>query len=143
MRYHIDSNRVSHERLQDEVIIINVATGSYFSGSGTAADVWTLIAAGASFDEMLSILAAAYDADADAIKSDVETCIANLIEGTVISLADTAPAADVGKLPDMQRSSWSPPVFDEYSDMWDLLQADPIHDVGETGWPYVLPRPAQ
>lgn len=142
MRYHIDSNRVSHERLQDEVIIINVATGCYFSGSGTAADLWSLIAAGVSFDETLSILAAAYRTDAATIKSDLEACIAKLIESAVIGVADTAPAAGAGKLPDMQRSSWSPPVFDEYSDMWDLLQADPIHDVGDTGWPYVLPRPA-
>jgi hypothetical protein len=141
MRYSIDLNRVSHERLQDEVIIINVATGSYFSGSGTAADVWTLIAAGASLDETLAILAAAYGTDPGMIKGDVETCIAKLIESAVISLADTAPPAGVRELPDMQRSSWSPPAFDEYSDMWDLLQADPIHDVGETGWPYVLPRP--
>lgn len=142
MRYLIDSNRVSHERLQDEVIIINVATGSYFSGSGTAADLWTLLAGGASFDEMVAILAAAYGTDAASITGDLEACIAGLIESAVISVGEGAPAAAAGKLPDFQRPSWSPPMFDEYTDMWDLLQADPIHDVSETGWPYVLPRPA-
>ncbi len=37
--YSVDKARVTHDRLQDEVIIINVSTGSYFSGSGTAADI--------------------------------------------------------------------------------------------------------
>ena len=90
MRYLVDSNRVSYERLQEEVIIINVATGSYFSGSGTAADLWTLIAAGASLEEIASILAAAYKTEAARIRSDVESCIARLTETAVIS--GTAPA---------------------------------------------------
>lgn len=142
MRYQIDPVRVSHERLHDEVIIINVATGSYFSGSGTAADLWTLIATGASLDQAATALAAAYRTDAASIRGDLEACIARLVESAVISIAESAPAAAVGQLPDLPRSIWSPPVFDEYTDMWDLLQADPIHDVSETGWPYVLPRPA-
>lgn len=142
MRYLIDSNRVSHERLQDEVIIINVATGSYFSGSGTAADLWTLVAAGASFDKIVSALADAYGTDAASIRSDVEVCIGQLMKSGVISLAEGTAATGPVKLPDVQRQSWSPPGFDEYTDMWDLLQADPIHDVADTGWPYVTPRPA-
>lgn len=141
MRYFVDPNRVSFERLQDEVIIINVATGSYFSGSGTAADVWTLIAAGASFDEIVATLAAAYGTDDAGIRGDLEACIARLQDHAVISVGEPATAAATAALPEMQRASWSPPVFDEYTDMWDLLQADPIHDVSETGWPYVLPQP--
>jgi len=43
MRYPIDATNISHERLEDEVIIINLARGAYYSGSGPAADVWTLI----------------------------------------------------------------------------------------------------
>ena len=142
MRYVIDPNRVSHERLQDEVIIINVATGSYFSGSGTAADLWTLIAAGVNFEDIVSTLATAYGTDALSIRADLEACIAKLMASTVVSVAERTAITAAGTLPDLQRSSWSPPVFDEYTDMWDLLQADPIHDVSETGWPYVSPRPA-
>lgn len=141
MRYSVDPSRVSYERLQDEVIIINVATGSYFSGSGTAADLWTLLAAGATLAEIVSTLAAAYRTDGATIRSDLETCIARLMEQAVIGVAEQATGAGTVALPDMQRASWSPPVFDEYTDMWDLLQADPIHDVSETGWPFVMPRP--
>ena len=142
MRYVIDASRVSHERLQDEVIVINVATGSYFSGSGTAADLWTLIAAGMNFDDIVSTLATAYGIDAPSIRDDLAACIAKLTEGAVISAAGRAAAEVTIVLPEMPRAAWSPPVFDEYTDMWDLLQADPIHDVSETGWPYVSPRPA-
>jgi Coenzyme PQQ synthesis protein D (PqqD) len=141
MRYVIDPTRVSHERLQDEVIIVNVATGSYFSGSGTAADLWTLIAAGAALDDMASTLAAAYGTDALSIRGDLEACLARLLDRAVITAGEGPSAGDAASLPVLQRSAWSPPVFDEYTDMWDLLQADPIHDVSETGWPYQAPRP--
>lgn len=141
MGYFIDPDHVSHERLQDEVIVINVVTGSYFSGSGTAADLWTLISAGASLDETVATLAAEYGAHASDIRGDVEACIATLIDRAVVRPAESAAAVGTPVLPDQQRSAWSTPVFDEYTDMWDLLQADPIHDVSETGWPYVVPPP--
>jgi len=139
MRYVIDPQRVSHERLQDEVIIINVATGSYFSGSGSFAYLWTLVAAGASKDDVMSALGTAYGVDARNIRADVETCISRLVDSAVIQEAPDEPAV-AAALPTLPRSAWVPPVFDEYTDMWDLLQADPVHDVSETGWPFVAPR---
>ena len=35
MRYAVDKTCVTHDRLEDEVIIINVATGSYYFRIGT------------------------------------------------------------------------------------------------------------
>lgn len=141
MRYNVDADRVSHERLQDEVIIINAATGCYFSGSGTAADLWTLISEGMSFEDIVTTLAHAYGTESATISRDVEICVAQLIGNDVITASEDAPSVrDVG-LPALERLAWSAPAFDEYSDMWDLLQADPIHDVTETGWPYAQPRP--
>ena len=42
MQFLIDTQNISHERLNDEVIIINLASAAYYSGSGTASDLWTL-----------------------------------------------------------------------------------------------------
>ena len=55
---------VAHERVEDEVIAINLATGAYFSLAGTAADCWTLLAAGADATAVAATVAERYDARA-------------------------------------------------------------------------------
>jgi hypothetical protein len=137
MQFNIDPISVSHERMQDEVIVINLASGAYYSGSGTAADLWTLLAAGVTADGISATLAPLYAADLSQVSREVNDCLKLLVDRQVITpgAGKTEPATE---LPPMQRGAWAPPVFDEYTDMWDLLQADPIHDVGEAGWPYAM-----
>lgn len=144
MHHVIDPTRVSHERLQDEVIIINLASGSYFSGSGTAADLWTLISAGTTIDEAVGVLTAAYGADIALVRREVEACVQMLLDRDVIAQDPSAahPCA-LPTLPEISRNGWTAPTFDEYTDMWDLLQADPIHDVGDAGWPFTQPQPKE
>lgn len=140
MQYAIDPVNVSHERLQDEVIVINLGSGAYYSGTGTAADLWTLVASGMSSDRVVAMLSDAYAAHRDIVAGDVEACLQSLVERGVLMVAEPVVAATAMELPPMARDSWQAPVFDEYTDMWDLLQADPIHDVGEAGWPYAMPQ---
>jgi hypothetical protein len=140
MRYLIDTSRVAHERLQDEVIIINMASGAYYSGSGTAADLWTLVSRGASAAEAAEILASAYCSDQAEVLKDIDRCITSLVERGIVQACDPAspPNTDM-TLPESARARWSAPEFDEYTDMWDLIRLDPIHDVGDAGWPYAAP----
>lgn len=139
IRFAVDPSKISHERLQDEVIIINLASGAYLSGSGPAADLWTLISGGASIDEATEALALAYDADSDLVRGDVEGLVRTLIDRNVLSEVTGRAPADGAILPDSVRGTWEKPSFDEYTDMWDLLQFDPIHEVGEAGWPHAAP----
>ena len=135
MRYGVNSAQISHDRLQDEVIVINVASGAYYSGSGAAADVWTLIAQGASVTDAAKILAAAYSTDEAAITGEIETCVQSLLERGLIQEASGAASSDDIALPQCARGAWTAPVFDEYTDMWELIKLDPIHEVDEVGWP--------
>ncbi len=139
MCYAVDPNRVSHERLQDEVIIISMETGAYYSGSGTAADVWTLISKGTSIERAVAILAGAYAGDETVIRKDVETCVSFLLDRKIVHEVGDATGGTVDVLGDVS-GSWTTPAFDEYTDMWDLIQLDPIHDVDEAGWPFGPPR---
>jgi hypothetical protein len=142
MAYPIDPRRISHERLADEVIIINVTSGAYFAGSGTAADQWTLNSQAASSEESPARLAAVYGADRQTVSDHVNACVAMLLERGVLQPENgrAEPGAAL-TLPDMQRGPWTAPVFQEHLDMWDLIQLDPIHDVGDAGWPFAAPAP--
>jgi hypothetical protein len=141
MSYAIHARRISHERLGDEVIIINLVTGAYYAGSGTAADVWTLLVQGASIDQAAEKLALEYSGNFPTIRDDVEVCVTALLKAGILDQADAAAAPPSAlELPIIASREWKPPAFDEYTDMWDLIQLDPIHDVDDTGWPHALPK---
>jgi Coenzyme PQQ synthesis protein D (PqqD) len=136
MRFLVDNHNISHERLNDEVIIINLTSAAYYSGVGTASDLWALICQGASTEEAAKLLASTYKCDKETVSRDVSACLASLVKVGIVMAHDTT-SASVAKLslPAADRSEWIAPHFDEYLDMWDLLQFDPVHDVGEAGWP--------
>src|SRR5687768_15619072 len=46
MNFIIEEQRISHSRFDDEVIVVNLASGAYFSLHGTAAEIWTLMTEG-------------------------------------------------------------------------------------------------
>ena len=52
---------VTHERLDDEVIAINLETGAYYALDGVAADCWVLSAAGSEIDELVAAVTERYD----------------------------------------------------------------------------------
>jgi hypothetical protein len=139
-RYVIDKANVTHDRLEDEVIIINATTGSYFSGLGPAADIWTLISQGASIAAAVKILASEYSCGEDEILTDVVTCVDLLIERNLVQRGDQAsPPNDGLALPQAARKAWTVPGFDEHMDMWDLIKLDPIHETDDAGWPSARP----
>jgi|KBSSwiStaDraftv2_1062776.scaffolds.fasta_scaffold1419758_1 hypothetical protein len=140
MRYSIDARRISHERLGDEVIIINVTSGAYYAGSGTAADLWTLITQGASIEEAATLLAAVHGCDRQSALRDVKACLDVLVTRAVLQQDDRSNGREATlALPEIDRGPWVAPFFSEYLDMWDLIQLDPIHDVGDAGWPFAAP----
>ena len=140
MRYSVDKSCVTHDRLEDEVIIINVATGSYYSGSGPAADIWSLFVQGTSLPEAARKLASVYSCNEGDVLQDVDRCVSFLLERGLLRTSDqTAPAMADLVLPQSVRTGWSVPDFDEYTDMWDLIKLDPIHETDDVGWPIAKP----
>jgi hypothetical protein len=137
--YQIDPSHVAHERLGDEVIIINLDKGAYYSGSGSAADLWSLLVTGASLNHIIDILSKEYRHSPEAVRSDVERCVAALVAAELIQADRTESSVVSSVLPASTERVWSAPKFDEYTDMWDLIKLDPIHDVDEAGWPHALP----
>ncbi|CAB4337773.1 unannotated protein [freshwater metagenome] len=136
--YVPNASSISHERLEDEVIIINLVSGSYFAGSNVTADAWTLVSNGASALEASAQLARIYSHDEKAIGQDVNAFVARLIELGLLEPATSQPTAT--QLSRAATSEWTTPILVEYTDMWDLIRLDPIHDVEETGWPNARPE---
>lgn len=131
--------QVAHERVEDEVIAINLTTGTYFSLRDSAADVWSLLLCGADVENVSAALAAADGLDASTIVEDIRVYIAALVEAGL--LIDDDGALDVAaSLPTIIRA-YAAPTVERYDDMEELLLLDPIHEVDDAGWPVVSAEP--
>src|SRR5687767_4011010 len=76
---------VTHERLDDEVIAINLETGAYFALDDVAADCWTLIVGATPDDEAISLLCGRYEVEPDTVRADLTRFTAELeAEGLVL-----------------------------------------------------------
>lgn len=137
-RFVIRHKDVTHERLDGEVIAVNLLTGRYYSMTGSAADCWTAIAMTGSVLASAELLRDVYGADAEP-ERDVARFVSACIEAGLIEESTAQFTQDVvGALPsDYQRTQWLVPRLDEYEDLQDLILVDPVHDTSALGWPHV------
>lgn len=133
--WHQVAPQVVREVFDDEVIIINMESGNYFSLNSTGAYVWSLIEAGFAVDAIVGRLRDDFDVAEELAAPSVNELLEQLLkEELIVAGAGPAPApAQVAK-PAAKRD-FEKPSLAVYTDMQELLLLDPIHDVDETGWP--------
>lgn len=131
----INSARVAHEDMGEEIIAIDIDTGAYFSLRGTAAAAWRAIAAGVGPADLGAAFATAYAGDAAAIKTAIDQLVDALIADHLVILGPGAASA-----PNLPGGEFAPPMIEKFADHKDLLTLDPIHDVLESGWPHHADR---
>ena len=139
LRYLLKQRDVTHERLDGEVIAVNLLTGRYYSMSGTAADIWSSILMMQTPQGAHDLLASTYNLPAsapDEIQAFLDRCVeAELFE---VEKTVTAHTTKQPQLPDdFQRTAWQTPALEEYEDLQDLILVDPIHDTSALGWPHI------
>lgn len=139
----VNSPHVIHETIDGEVIVINLASGNYYSVKGAGADVWDVIHASPGADK--SSIAAAVAGRFGRASEDVEREITAFLEqleqeelvavGENGSVASIAPASGSGN----GAKTFEPPSLEKYTDMQDLVLLDPVHEVDGAGWPHPKP----
>lgn len=133
----LDTNKIIFEEIENEVIFINLRTGSYYSLVGTAVEVWRLLEQNCSISQISAALGTHYGVPPQQVASDVEQFLAPLLEEQIVySLGGGVPAYQ-GIV--SNGTDYAPPRMTVYDDMQDLLMIDPIHDVDESGWPNAKP----
>ncbi|MGQ0830922.1 MAG: PqqD family protein [Microthrixaceae bacterium] len=132
-RYRVNAPHVINEVMDGEAVIINLATGDYFSLRGSGAFIWSALEQLADIDSIAAALTAAGMPAADAT-AGVDALVEQLASEGLIVVADEATPADAPALaapPD----PLDPPSLEKFTDMQDLILLDPVHEVDERGWP--------
>jgi hypothetical protein len=135
----VPSRHVISETIDGEVVMINLATGVYFSLRDTAGEIWTLLEKGAGRADIVGWLTHAYAADADAIDGAVGAFLDSLGSDCLVeTVDDEEPRFDgVAPGPAAGRPPFQVPVIERFTDMQHVIGIDPIHDTDVTrGWPH-------
>lgn len=123
------SAELTYQNLDGEIVAIHFGRGTYYSLRGAAAPVFEAVAGGAEVAGVVKIFA---DPPADA-----EARVRGLVDAWVAEgLLVRVDVVSAGERTDGPISHlWTEPTFEVFTDMQQLLLADPIHDVGPGAWP--------
>jgi hypothetical protein len=124
------------EDFDNEIIIVNLYNGNYYSLRDSAAVIWKLIMQKPLYSDLLSQTARTYGVTESEISEPLEKFIRHLQQDHMIRTEDAnGHAAQQLNLPVVDKK-FEAPLLEAYSDMQDLLILDPIHEVDEEkGWP--------
>lgn len=129
---------VVHDAIDDGIVIVNLAAGSYFTLDGTAREIWQLIEAGRPLAAINTELAQRFDGEPPQIADGTERFIDRLLEeGLIVAAAGPASPGQPVAAGAVERVPFVPPALIKYTDLEDLLTLDPIHEVGDSGWPHL------
>lgn len=135
-RYRINSPAVIYEQFDNELVAIHLDRGTYHSMTGSATDIFVLLSEEATANELADALASKYAATpsdiADALAPFLEQLQTEQLIATVTSPQPHAPLRVEGNgslLP------FTAPSLQAFHDLEGLLLLDPIHEVGDEGWP--------
>jgi hypothetical protein len=136
---------VIHEPFEDEVVIVNLDTGRYYALQKSGAELWVLIAGGATIAEAAQSLDMRYAAPEGDIAQTVQRLVEEFLSENLI-----VPADVIGQRPPLaapesghERRPFERPTLQTFTDMQDLLLLDPIHEVDEAGWPVARKEPPE
>jgi coenzyme PQQ synthesis protein D (PqqD) len=144
-RLRVNAPRVMHERIEGEVIVIDLTTGSYFSLRDVGSEIWAEIERGATEQEIVAVLEERYEASQNEIDNAVRRVVGELAdEGLIRSVGasgegspgSTASAPSGKSNGSKSRRAFSAPVLEKHTDMQDLILLDPVHEVDARGWPH-------
>jgi hypothetical protein len=134
--YRIASkNLYSRNFDDDETLIVDTVSGLYFSLRGCAVDVWSLIEAGASLNEIVCEIDRRYDGAHEEVVAATHRCVDELVAHNLIVESEAGNAQMIVSPRTEPRQPWAAPIIERYTDMEMLLRLDPIHDVSDEGWP--------
>lgn len=122
---------IAAEVFGDEMVLIDIRSGRYFSLRGAAMDLWHLFQAPIPRAQLVEFFTA-HD------QNELETVVSTMLDAGLLHTANSsAPGLAV-----IERRAYTAPSVEIYSDLADLIALDPVHEVdSEKGWPVQPPGP--
>jgi coenzyme PQQ synthesis protein D (PqqD) len=144
--FRVNEPQIIHQTVDDETVVVDLGTGSYFSLRGSAQVIWSALERGQDLPDVVRTVQRRFEGvDAD-IAPAVEAFVSGLVDDKLIVPNDEAPPASPAAGaddPSGARGPFEAPVLERFDDLQDLILLDPVHEVSEEqGWPHARPSDA-
>lgn len=120
------TEEVAAKVIDGEAILINLATGVYYSMDKAGALIWEMITAANSLEQIVIALTLRYEVSHEQACADVRRLGDELLQEHLVKVAINGVAinstAEPGKT---AKEAYESPVLNTYRDMGDLLALDP------------------
>jgi len=134
--FRINTPAVIFERFDEELVAINMDKGTYHSMAGSAADAFVLLAEEATAGELAGALCNKYAATAAEIESALAPFLEQLrSEQLIVPVETRKPREPLRIAGEESGMPFAAPGLQAFRDLEGLLLLDPIHEVGDEGWP--------
>ncbi len=125
-RWALNESEVAAKVIDGEAIILNLASGMYYSLDRVGAIVWEMMAEGRSAEEIAQRVATAYDMPREQVRRDLLGLVSELLDEQLITevSGDKPRSESSGEIAAVSEP-YHAPQLNKYSDMADLLALDP------------------
>jgi hypothetical protein len=130
--FRINSPSVIYEQFGDELVAIHLGKGTYHGMTGSATDVFMLLSEEATLGELADALAAKYGVAPGEIADTLAPFLEQLQNEQLIVPVETRKSRDPLRL---AGNGGTAPSLEAFKDLEGLLLLDPIHEIGDEGWP--------
>jgi Coenzyme PQQ synthesis protein D (PqqD) len=134
----VNATRIINETIEGEVVMIDLVSGNYYTLDDVGTEIWALLERGCSRDAIVAAIEERYEGERATIEESVGGFLDDLERDELILQSDvdesTSPRPALNG--PGEGAPFRPPKLEKYTDMQDLILLDPVHEVGERGWPY-------
>jgi hypothetical protein len=122
-----NEQQVAAKVMDGEAILINLATGAYYSIGATGGFIWSLIERRLSIQDIVRAVTAHYDVAQPRAEADVLRLSEELIsEGLVVAASASGVAAGVAPPSDgAAKLAYQAPAIEKFTDMAEMFALDP------------------
>jgi hypothetical protein len=144
--WSVKESGVIHQEFDGEVVVIDLASGNYFSLPGSAGVLWRqMVQCPSAAESLVATLVARYGVDEARAGQDVSAFLSDL-EREGLALRSTGAAATNPPAPEDTdpgaRAPYSVPKVTAFRDLQELFLLDPVHEVDPSaGWPHAAAGP--
>jgi hypothetical protein len=143
--YECNTPDVVFENFGDEVILLNLKSGRYFSLDPIGIAGWDYLSRQVPLRSAIEGIGSAFPSESsDRIAADLQRLLEEFIAEELLRRSSLSPAAASIASPAKLPAAYASPSLLKFDDVADMLMLDPVHDVSEVGWPHPpTPTPAQ
>lgn len=134
-RFCIFDKNIISDVFGEEVVLVNLETGMYYSLRSSATQIWIRIINNYSVDEITTDLISLYEVEKNELVNQINNFIQQLIDKNLIRSSETSDKINIEQNLQTQKTVFPAPEIEIFSDMQELLLLDPVHDVDKAGWP--------